>query len=49
MVDDVLLWAITVLLLVTLAIEWADIWRNRPAVVWDEFHGRWTAARSRRV
>lgn len=44
---EILLWGITALLLTMLVIEWIDIWRNRPIVVWDEFYGRWRAARGR--
>ena len=46
---EVLLWVITGLMVLYAAIDLADIWRNRPVVMWDEQYQRWRAKRGIKV
>jgi hypothetical protein len=42
--DDILLWFITIALLIWSFREWVDIWVHRPLVMWDEVYKCWRAA-----
>jgi hypothetical protein len=44
---DIVMWAITALYLLYAIVAVLAAWVERPVVVWDNWQGRWRAARGR--
>ena len=45
MITTIAIFLLALPLLVWLALECADIWRNRPVIIWDDYELRWRPAK----
>ena len=45
MLSALIMFLLAAPLLLWLALEFADIWRNRPVVIWDDYELRWRPAK----